>query len=159
MVVKLLGNRVLYASEEFYIKEAGWRDTRELHQLFKETFSEDWKGVPGSKFTLVALDKQNHVIGGIERAIDKKTSTAEGVSFAVLPEFRGRGVGTALLKTMDAELKKMGIEKVITLPTESSWNIFRKNGYDYPPDVKAELRMRNVDEKEYIPGERLMKKL
>jgi GNAT superfamily N-acetyltransferase len=161
MVVRFFEKKeILHDAEQFYIKEAGWRETRELHQLFRDTFSDDWKAPPGGKLVLIAIDKNtNKIIGGIERAVDLKSASAKGDSLAVPPEFRKQHIGTALLEAMDAELKKMGIKKVITMPTEKSWNIFRKHGYDRPDEVKEELRMRNADEKEHIPGEKLVKKL
>src|SRR5271157_4081972 len=142
MVVKLLGRKeILHDAEEFYIKEAGWREKKELHQLFRETFSHDWKAPPGGKLALIAVEKNaNKIIGGIERTVDVKSSSAEQGSLAVLPEFRKRHIGTALLETMDEELKKIGIRKVSIMPTEKSLNIFRKHGYDRPDEVKEELR-------------------
>ena len=81
-------------------------------------------------------------------------------SFAVLPEFQGKAfVGTTLLRTMSAELKKIGITKVKTIPTERSWNILRDHGYDYPSAMKAELRIRNLDETAYTDGATLVKRL
>jgi N-acetylglutamate synthase-like GNAT family acetyltransferase len=162
MVVKLLERKeILHDSGEFYIKEAGWRETKELHKLFRETFADDWKVPPGDKFVLIAIDKNtNKIIGGIERRVDIKSASAKGVGLAVLPEFRKKQhIGTVLLETMDAELKKMGIKEVVTMPTDKSWSIFRKHGYDRPDEVKEELRMKNADEKERIAGEKLVKKL
>ena len=160
MAFKFLNKETIHDSEEFHIKEAGWRETRELHQVFKDAFSDKWKGVPSSKFVLVALDKKSgKVIGGIESAVDIKLALADEKSFAVSPEFRDKGVGTALLQTMHNELKRLGVRKVTTVPTEKSWNIFRKHGYDYPPAMKAELRIRNLDEKGYAEGAKLVKLL
>jgi len=161
MVVKLLERKeILHDSREFYIKEAGWRETRDLHQLFKEVFSDNWRGVPSSKFVLVALDKKSgKVIGGIESAVDTKLASADEKSFVISPEFRDKGVGTALLQTMHNELKRLGVRKVTTIPTEKSWNIFRNEGYDYPPAMKAELRIRNLDETAYTDGAKLVKRL
>lgn len=160
MVFKFLRKENLYDSEEFYIKEAGWSEARELHQLFRQTFFGDWKGLPGSKYVIIAVDKNmNKIIGGIEATLDMRSTSADGF-IAVLPEFRDKGIGKALLGTMEAELKKMGIEKVNTMPqNEKAWSILMKRGYDYTPETKADLRLRNIDEKEYMPGERLVKRL
>jgi N-acetylglutamate synthase-like GNAT family acetyltransferase len=160
MAFKLFDKKgILHESQEFYIKEAGWRETMELHKLFQEAFT-NWKGVPSSKFVLVAVDKQmNKVIGGIETTIDKKLESAEEKSFAVLPQFRDKGAGTALLRAMHEELRKMGIKTVTVIPTEKSWNIFKGHGYYYAPAMKAELRIRNLAEDEFAEGARLVKRL
>jgi len=160
MVLKL-AERILQDSDTFYIKEASLKEAQELRSIFRSVFSEDWSPMIGRKFILVAVEKQsNKVIGGIQRVVDIDSASAKGDALAVLPEFRNKGVGSSLLKVMDAELKKMGVREVNTVPgDEDAWDFFRKRGYNYETSVREGLRLQNKDENEYLPSFRLVKRL
>jgi GNAT superfamily N-acetyltransferase len=155
MAYKTAEGGVLSESEKFIIKEASPREREKLYNIFRELMPSRWR-FSGSfhwdTLTIVALDKEanNRVIGGMERAIFLDKHFAEGVGFAVLPDFQEHGVGTELLKTIDNKLKRLGVERVITAPTEKSLKIFRENGYEWDPKTKAYLKETGEDERVFI---------
>jgi GNAT superfamily N-acetyltransferase len=137
--------RVLHDSESYCIREAAPDDVEPLLKMFKKDMSTKWvdqyHNLPGKKFALVAVDKEtNKVIGGIERVVDVESGNATGVGFAVLKDFRKKGIGTTLLKVMDEELKNMGVKCITTLPvSKKGWKILKENGYEYEEFIKAFL--------------------
>jgi GNAT superfamily N-acetyltransferase len=137
--------RVLHDSENYCIREAAPDEVEPLLKMFKKDMSKKWvdqyHNLPGKKFALVALDKEtNKVIGGIERVVDFDTGNATGVGFAVLKDFRRRGIGITLLKVMDDELKNMGVTCITTVPTsKNAAEFLKENGYEYEEFIKSFL--------------------
>jgi len=131
--------KTLFEAEKFLIREASPKEVEALRKIYREVLFEDPVDNVGKKLILVAIDKKtNEVIGGMERAIDVNSGYAQGIGFAVSAKSQSMGVGTNLLKVMDEELKNIGIKHITTLPSsEASWKIFKSNGYEYPPAVKA----------------------
>ena len=59
--------------------------------------------------------------------------TAEVVTLVVSPEERGRGIGTALLGTVDAEIERLGIGDVIigAVPANTqALELYRQRGFE-----------------------------
>jgi len=158
---------ILFECEDFCIKEASWNETRKLHGIFRETlsFTNPWKESPGKNLTLVVLDNEKRVIGGVEVAL-AADSTSELRSFAVLPELCGKGIGTKLLGVMHDELRKKGVIRVLVQPVkdisqseDGSWGILTKAGYDYSPTTKHWFVIAHKDPTQYHEGYKLVKEL
>ncbi len=47
----------------------------------------------------------------------------------VVPEFRGRGVGTALLEALQAEAAHLGLDYLSVHPSERSFDFYRRGGF------------------------------
>ncbi len=96
------------------------RDTRERIEREIEKNPEYWKGVyDGTRLVAVIVGTDDGRKGWINR-------------LAVLPEYRGRGIGTELVKSMENEFRKKGIGIVGTLiegNNEDSMSFFEKLGY------------------------------
>jgi ribosomal protein S18 acetylase RimI-like enzyme len=144
--------RVLHDSENFYIKEANPREKAELYRIFSNAMLGSCVDSPHD-LILVAIDKETKkVIGGIKRSIDVKLHRADGEGFIVLPEFQGKGIGTALAEVTDKELKERGVRHVrLAVGSEEAWKIFRKIGYRYTPFVESLLKSEGKDTNEFFP--------
>ncbi len=150
MAYRMTEGRVFHDSGKFLIKEASLHEKEELHNIFRELLPTQWvDDFSWKKVILVAVHKEanNRVIGGIERSISPDKQFAAGAGFAVLPEFRRHGIGAKLIEEMDKELKKMGVEKIITAPREASWRLFRESGYEWDPLTKAYFKSTGEEEK------------
>jgi GNAT superfamily N-acetyltransferase len=143
MLNELVQQKILHDGGTHYIREASASEVELLLKMFKKDLSAKWidyhHNLPGKKVALVAIDKEtNQPIGGIERVVE--SGNAAGVGFAVLKDFRKKGIGTTLLKVMDEELKNMGVKCITTVPaSKKGWEILKENGYEYEEFIKAFL--------------------
>ncbi|NYZ79174.1 GNAT family N-acetyltransferase [Candidatus Micrarchaeota archaeon] len=140
-----MGLRVLQDAESYSIREAAPDEVENLLKMFKKDMSAKWvdqhHNLPGKKVALVVIDKEtNQPIGGIERVVDTENGIATGVGFAVLKDFRRRGIGTTMLKVMDEELKNMGVTCITTVPaSKNAAKFLKENGYEYEEFIKMYL--------------------
>ena len=160
MAYKLAEGRVLHNSEEFYIRKTNLTDEDEIDEMFGKYLHAHRVGLPGS-IALVAIDKKTgNIIGVVERVANVKEHFAHGVGFIVDAEFHKRGIGTALAKAMDNELKNIGIKHVTTIATsEGAWKILRENGYEHSAETKAELKKKGLPEDKYVEPVQMVKEL
>jgi GNAT superfamily N-acetyltransferase len=152
MAFKMAEERVLHNAKEFYIRKANPSEKEALHEMFKKYIDKKWWAPSENALTLVAVEKKNgRVIGGIEREVDMKECCAEGSGLVILPEFQGKGIGGLLVQAIDSELREMGIKHItIIAGSEGAWKIFTKNGYRYPPDIKANLKKDGIPEDKFV---------
>jgi len=73
-------------------------------------------------------------------------------SLYVLPEHRGRGTGALLIDAVVAEAHRLGLEYVMVHPSERSFPLYRRHGFDDSPGL-LELDLRHKRRKRMI-GER-----
>jgi GNAT superfamily N-acetyltransferase len=145
MAYKLAEGRVLHDSESYSIHEATPDEVETLLKIFKKDIYAKWidyhHNLPGKKVALVAVDKEmQEVIGGIERVVDVEKGSATGVGFAVLKDFRKRGIGTTLFRVMEEELGRMGVKCVTTVPvSKEAAEFLKENGYEYKEFIKMFL--------------------
>jgi GNAT superfamily N-acetyltransferase len=153
MAHKQREERILHDAEEFRIRKATPAQRDELRKLFEEHIDKNWWPLPDRALTIAAIDKKTgKLIGGIERDINNiKEHYASGAGLVVLPDFRDKGIGTALAKTMDKELEAMGVTRVsIVVASDDAWKIYRKEGYEYDAKTKAYLKEKGLPEDRFV---------
>jgi len=156
MVEKKAEERVLHEAENFFIRKANSDEKDEMHRLFTE---KNWWPFPDRALILVAIDKKTgNMIGGIERDINNiEKHYAGGGGLVVLPDFRNKGIGTALFKAMERELEAMGVNHIeIYAISEYGWRIARKEGYEYNEKAKAYLKEKGLPEDRFLKNEKLV---
>jgi len=132
--------RILHETEEFCVRKAKPEEAEELRKLINKYVYHRKLGLferlvgerlSHSNLSLVAIEKgTGKVIGGIEAKVDAKEHSAGGIGLAVLPEWRHRGVGTALAEAGERKLEEMGMRVVEALvASKYAYKIARKQGY------------------------------
>jgi predicted N-acetyltransferase YhbS len=149
--------RILRESQNFVIRAAKPNEMEDLHRLFKEYISDVWGLLTPVKngFAIVAVDKNNRVVGGIEREVDLQSGSAKAVGFVLVPEFRGKDIGKLLVRIMDEELKKMGVKHVAAdgVASEATWKILTEQRYTYTKETTERMKREGKSEKEFIFGD------
>jgi GNAT superfamily N-acetyltransferase len=156
MAHKQAEGRILLDAENFFIRKATPDEKDELHRLFT---GKNWWPFPDRALILVAIDKKTgNMIGGIERDINRIEEHYAGWGgLVVLPDFRDKGIGTALFKTMNRELEAMGVNRIeIYAVSEYGWRIARKEGYRYNEEAKAYLKEKGLPEDKFLKNEKLV---
>ena len=129
---------------DILIRTATLQDARIIHSFIEQNkFQKDGKGsllsvsyeeiekrVSDGDFFLGIINE--NIVGCI--SLIEYDGIAEIRSFIVLPEFRGRGIGKALLDACILEAKKHDYDKIYALTHESVFGFFEKNGF-----VKVEV--------------------
>lgn len=103
-----------------------------LH-LFSEYLLPDLKA---GLFNVALAETDGQTVGFIIYQIDDilndwnfKEGCGDVRELYVVPDYRRRGAGTALLKFAESELTTDGADEIYTLPTEESEAFFIKRGY------------------------------
>jgi len=118
------------------IKPATWRDLSELRKLEKVCFSKDaWPlldliGV----LTLpdvIRLKAMDHgfMVGFIAADVHRLKKVAWIATIAVLPEYRGRGIGRALLLDCEQRLKEPTIRLSVRASNRAAIRMYQGSGY------------------------------
>ena len=102
-------------------------------------------GSAGSMAFYAEIDKQ---AAGWSYLIRKNNHTAYVAGMFTQPEFRQKGVSTAMLYEIHRCVSEMGIRKMILVPSFMAWNFYTKRGYDtiahfstFLPSEKAKLEL------------------
>jgi amino-acid N-acetyltransferase len=127
------GDSRLAEGVDFSIRRALVRDVDAIFALTKLMASRDLM-LPRSKYKIVsvlssffvAVDKNEKLMGCGSCAV-LWTDLAEICALAVNDEWRGKGLGRALVDTLIAEAHRMGIPKIITLTYQIEF--FKKLGF------------------------------
>lgn len=82
----------------------------------------------GSCLVAGAFDEENNIIG-IARVLSDGCSDAYIQDVVVAPEFRGQGIGGQLLKTLTAELKKMGVDWIGLVGEPGTEKFYSRQGW------------------------------
>jgi spermidine synthase len=117
---------------------AGWwtGQAHENHELIRRI-------VTGSHCFVLACEG-NEIIG-MGRAISDGISDAYIQDVAVLPEFRGQGVGTFVVKEILKQLRADGLQWIGLIAGRQSHPFYRKIGFEEMPAATAMLLMMNFD--------------
>lgn len=100
-----------------------------------DSLDTDLKNIPevyegaGGTFVIAELDGVIIGMGALRRVDDR---TAEVKRMRVLPEFQGNGLGTKLLKFLEAKAKELGYKRLMldtSLKQEAAVHIYTKYGY------------------------------
>lgn len=118
------------------IKSATWRDVKELYQLEKVCFQADaWPmlDVLGvlTLPQLIRLKAVDHeiMVGFIAADLRHIQQTAWIATFAVLPDFRREGIGTALLETCESKIRLPRIRLSVRQSNKPAIELYKKYGY------------------------------
>ena len=128
----------------YSIKEVKTLEKQHQHQLlelFAEAdfaeFSEDtqWlaNAVNNSVTAVAAFDESNRLIG-FARALGDQVSDCYIQDVAVSKEFRGNGIGKALVKHILQSLKEKNIDWVGLIATPGKAEFYRKLGFEIMPE-------------------------
>ncbi|MBN1146349.1 MAG: GNAT family N-acetyltransferase [Anaerolineales bacterium] len=118
------------------IQEATWRDLNALRQLEKACFPRDrWPlfdliGVLSfpNVVRLKAIDN-GRMVGFIAVDVRPTQGLAWVATIGVLPDYRGRGIGTALLQAGEARLQVRQIRLNVRASNKTAINLYQSLGY------------------------------
>ncbi|MEW8320609.1 MAG: GNAT family N-acetyltransferase [Candidatus Thiodiazotropha sp.] len=118
---------------DYRIREAKWPDERELLRQVRESVFVVEQGVPLAMewddddllaYHLLALDQNQRPI-----ATARLSGSGQIGRMAVLPEWRNRGVGTALLIALIGRAQSMGLENLFCHAQTSAESFYVKAGF------------------------------
>lgn len=99
--------------------------------------------VAGSHCFVLACEGSDII--GMGRAISDGISDAYIQDVAVLPEFRGQGIGTGIVKEILKQLRTDGLQWIGLIAGSHSHPFYRKLGFEEMPASMAMLLMMNFD--------------
>ena len=99
--------------------------------------------VAGSHCFVLACEGDEII--GMGRAISDGISDAYIQDVAVLPEFRGQGVGTGVVQEILKQLRADGLQWIGLIAGRHSHPFYRKLGFEEMPASTAMLLMMNFD--------------
>jgi predicted GNAT family N-acyltransferase len=117
----------------FTLREAVWPEDRQYLQQVREPVFVEEQGVPLEMewddddlmaYHLLALDSEGHPIG-----CARLLGTGQIGRMAVLPAWRGRGIGRALLERLLSRAQEVGMEKLFLHAQTSAEAFYTKAGF------------------------------
>lgn len=121
--LKKPGERTLAQLEALYA-EQGWWDASDRRPMLRRM-------VAGSFLFLAAFEGGR--LAGMARALNAHSKEAYLHDVAVARAFRGRGVGSGLVRRLEARLKARGIRWIGLISSGGSAPFYRRLGYSAPP--------------------------
>ncbi|MEM3555104.1 MAG: GNAT family N-acetyltransferase [Candidatus Micrarchaeia archaeon] len=126
---------------KFVVKRIETEEERnQLTKIFREAGMKKVKLEPSEKcIEFIAVDKETkRVIGGSVSIIENHKNAEILTAVSLL--HRRQGVGSALLRKNEEELRRMGVERAVILPlTAGAYEFLRKQGYHYVGDVEQRV--------------------
>ncbi len=128
---------------EYSIQKCDKKDIEQMVGLYQKTFETYPFPIHDPKYLVKTIEdnivyfgvfKEKKVVALSSAEIDYDYSSVEMTDFATLPEFRGKGLSSQLLRKMDKEMKAKGIKTAYTIARASSYGmniVFAKCGYEY----------------------------
>ena len=113
-------------------------DTGEILALYRSAGwwhdgEDDPAGIPGiirgSLVFIVAVDRRSGKAVGMGRAISDGVSDAYIQDLVVLPEYRGRGIGKAILRRILAVCREHGIGWIALIAEGGTGDFYRGHGF------------------------------
>jgi len=132
----MLSRAVEKPGSQIQIMSATWRDLRELRQVEHASFGHDaWPfldlvgilTMPGVIRLKATIDGK--MVGFIAADIRKSENLAWIATFCVLPEFRRRGIGTALLSECESLLRVPKVRLSVRPSNEPAVHLYVFSGY------------------------------
>ncbi|WP_457674600.1 GNAT family N-acetyltransferase [Thiolapillus sp.] len=123
----------------FTLRLARWPEDRDALRLVRETvfvreqkvpLELEWDGIDDQCLHMLAEDRDGNPIGTGRLLPDGHIGR-----MAVLREWRGRGVGTALLRALMEEGRKQGFERLILAAQVQAMPFYEKEGFVAEGDV------------------------
>ncbi|HBE89528.1 MAG TPA: N-acetyltransferase [Elusimicrobia bacterium] len=84
--------------------------------------------------------EEGGVIAGMGRAIDAHSAEAYLHDITVSREFRGRDIGSGLVRRMLRRLKSLGVGWVGLISSNNSWPFYRRLGFVTPRGARAMMK-------------------
>ncbi|MFA6435235.1 MAG: GNAT family N-acetyltransferase [Elusimicrobiales bacterium] len=109
-------------------REQGWWDGSDTRGMLRRI-------IKNSHCFLIALE--NGKVAGMGRAINAYSKEAYLHDVAVLREFRGRDIGSAIVSRLTRRLKSDGILWIGLIASSNSSPFYRRLGFHSPADAKA----------------------
>ncbi len=122
--------------DNYQIETANWRDLNSLRYLEQVCFPKDawpmWDLIGVLTFSNVVRLKavvNNHMVGFV--AGDQRTSEriAWIATIGVLPEYRGRGIGAALLRACEKQIDMPRIRLCVRASNDTAIRLYDREGY------------------------------
>ncbi|MBP2031214.1 putative beta-lysine N-acetyltransferase [Methanohalophilus levihalophilus] len=127
----------------YSIKKCTQEDIENMADVYQETFEtypfpihdQDYlRKTMEENIIYFGVFKDGKIVALSSAEIDYEHSNVEMTDFATLSDFRGKGLSSQLLISMDKEMKILGIKTAYTIARASSDGmniVFAKCGYDY----------------------------
>lgn len=121
---------------DYCIENAGWRDFRDLYWLEKKVFAQDawpWFDLlavltfPG--FVRLKAVCEGRMIGFVAGETRRSDGAGWIVTLGVLPEFRRRGVGQALLRKCESLLHTRRVRLCVRKSNYPALKLYQQEGY------------------------------
>lgn len=128
---------------EYSIRICDKSDISQMADLYKKTFETYPFPIHDPDYLLKTIEdnvvyfgafKEEKIVALSSSEIEYGHSNVEMTDFATLPEFRGKGLSSYLLRKMEDEMKAKGIKTAYTIARASSYGmniVFAKCGYEY----------------------------
>lgn len=128
---------------QFSIRNANTNDLSEIVQLFKTVFSTYPSPVDDEEYLKMTMNgkvlykvalSQGKIIGIASADMDTLNLNAEITDCAIYPEYRGNGILTSIIESLESELKNMGFITLYSLSraTIPAINmVLSKQNYEY----------------------------
>ncbi len=146
--------------ESIKIEVAGWRDLNALRHLEQVCFPKDawplWDLLGVLTFPNVVRLKAvegEQMVGFIAGDIRQSEKTAWIATIGVLPEYRGRGIGAALLEACEVRLNMPRVRLNVRVSNQPALRLYRKFSYQ---EVGVWPRYYQDGEDAYILEKRLI---
>lgn len=130
------GDETPLADEGFKIEVASWRDLNALRQLEEACFPQDawplWDliGVLTMPNTVrLKATREGRMIGFIAGDRRDSQGIAWIITVGVLPNFRRKGIGEALIYACEAQLGNVPVRLSVRASNENAIRLYRKLGY------------------------------
>ncbi|WP_135611593.1 putative beta-lysine N-acetyltransferase [Methanococcoides sp. AM1] len=128
---------------EYSIRKCEKQDIGQMADVYQKTFDTYPFPIHDPDYLLKTMEdnvvyfgvfKEGKVVALSSAEIDYDYSGVEMTDFATLPEFRGKGLSSELLRKMEKDIKAKGIKTAYTIARASSYGmniVFAKCGYEY----------------------------
>jgi len=118
------------------IVRATWRDLNDLRRVERACFSKDaWPLIDlVAVLTFPAVvrlkaEVDGEMVGFIAGDVRKSQNLALIATIAVLPEYRGQGIGSALLKACEERVGVSRVRLSVRASNRTAIRLYRENGY------------------------------
>ncbi|WP_322792469.1 GNAT family N-acetyltransferase [Bellilinea sp.] len=121
---------------DYLIEKAGWRDFLDLYHLEKVVFEQDawpWFDLlvvlifPG--FVRLKAVSNGHMIGFVAGELRRGDGAGWVVTLGVLPEYRRKGIGHALLRQCEYQLNSKRIRLCVRKSNLPALKLYQQEGY------------------------------